>query len=106
MLNGTVNRKIENCKKLQVGGLYRIVDIYHIRVDGRLAIVGGVVSESEGSGTVYVWMPTSLIRNFNEQTVATVKKSVDAGKVARFKYNGMKVGRNGEYYDAEWVKKA
>ena len=94
------------CDALSAGSIYKLNDIYSLKIDGRLAIVGGVVQGGDNvSNVVYVWMPTSLVKNFNEDMVRTVGKSVAAGKVARFVYKGMKAGKYGkDFYDAEWVK--
>ena len=93
---------------MTVGRTYKLMDIYTVKIEGRLAVVGGVVDEGSGSCTpVYVWMPTSLVRNFTEEIVRSVAKSMAGGRVARFVYKGMKPGKGGmEYYDAEWVKNA
>lgn len=104
-LDGTVNRVIEKCDVLQVGLIYRMVDVYSLRIDGRIAYVGGVRRE-EDDECIYIWLPTGLSKNFTEKKVVDLKLSLEKGKKAYLMYKGMKKTQYGtNAFDICWMPK-
>ncbi|KAK3929160.1 Ras GTPase-activating protein 3, partial [Frankliniella fusca] len=76
-LNEPVNRVIQKVSEMKVGVIYELVDIYSINVDNRLAIVGGFQLEDED--IMYVWLPVSLVRNYDARKVIELKSKIVNG---------------------------
>jgi len=84
---------------------YALADIYSLTIDGRLAIVGGFQRENSEE-ILYIWMPASLVRNYDEQKVKALKQKIDNGKKGYAMYRGMKGTKYGTCsYDVVWVQK-
>ncbi len=103
-LKEPTERTIEKPSVLAVGAVYELVDIYHITVQDRLSIVGGFKLNDDP--VIYVWMPASLIKNYDAKKVNDVKKKLDSGKKGFAMYRGIKTTKyNSMSYDMVWVSK-
>jgi len=90
---------------LRVGVIYELKDIYSMLVDDRLAIVGGF-TDNVSDTIVYVWLPSSLVKNYDENKVKQLKEKIDAGKRGFAVYKGEKLTKyNTMSYDFVWVRK-
>ncbi|KAK3922709.1 hypothetical protein KUF71_000111, partial [Frankliniella fusca] len=77
-LNEPGQRIIHKVSELKVDLVYQLVDIYSLLVEDRLAIVGGF--KEDDNETIYVWMPASLVKNYDAKKVQELKKKIDNGK--------------------------
>jgi len=104
-LTEPTNRLILKPSDLSIGVVYQLVDIYCMVVDNRVAIVGGF-SDNVRNDIQHVWMPTSLVRNYDEKKVRELKEKIDSGKKGYAMYRGEKSTKYGTMsYDFVWVKK-
>ncbi|KAK3918964.1 Protein TIC 214 [Frankliniella fusca] len=87
-LNEPTERIIQKVSEMKVGEIYQLVDIYSIQVEDRLAIVGGFQLENEG--IMYVWLPSSLVKNYDAKKVVELKDKISKGKKGYAVFNGMK----------------
>lgn len=96
---------IEKCDVLQVGLIYRMVDVYSMRIGGRIAYVGGVRKEEEDE-YIYICLPTGLSKKFTKKKVVDLKMGLEKGKKAYLMFKGMKKTQYGSTtFDICWVPK-
>jgi len=104
-LTEPTNRLILKPSDLCIGGVYQLIDTYSMHVENRLAIVGGF-RDKVNNEICDVWMPTSLVRNYDEKKVRELKEKIEAGKKGYAMYRGEKATKYGTTsYDFVWVKK-
>ncbi|KAK3914852.1 Early transcription factor 70 kDa subunit [Frankliniella fusca] len=103
-LNEPTERVIQKVSEMKIGEIYQLVDIYSMQIEDRLAVVGGFQLDEEP--VIYVWMPTSLVRNYDAKKVLDLKAKISNGKKGYAVYRGMKATKyNTSSYDIVWVQK-
>jgi hypothetical protein len=100
-----VNRKILKAESLMLGTIYKLVDIYKLDVNGRVAVVGGLKADEDD--VIYVWLPELLLRNVDnkENFVNVLKRGIESNKFLYVVYKGMGTNTFGnKFYDIAWVR--
>ncbi|KAK3924517.1 Protein TIC 214 [Frankliniella fusca] len=85
-LNEPTERIISKVSEMKIGEVYQLVDIYSLKIEDRLAVVGGFKLDDEP--VMYVWMPASLVRNYDAKKVSDLKEKISYGKKGYAVYNG------------------
>lgn len=104
-MNGIVNQKVDKPEILDVGVIYKLVDIYCVNIEKRIAIVGGLQLQEDA--VKYIWLPESLVRNVKdeEQFANMIMANIKKSKFLYCVYKGSGLNKSGrKFYDMAWVR--
>lgn len=106
-LDATTKLETKNFDALTIGTIYQVVELTMRTSDKGDQVVAGVIEKEAPLNTMqYVYLPSSLAKNFNSAKVKQWADKISKGAKAFFKYKSKMQTNFGTGYKfiAEWVK--
>ena len=106
-LNERASLETKNFDSLMVGGTYQVKELFMKGTEkGEQVVAGVILKDAASTNMQYVYMPSTLVKNFTSEKVQQWNSRISKGSKAFFKYKGKSQINFGVGYkfDAEWVR--